>query len=433
MEKTWCILIVGVLIIGGINAVGLSIQNMNNSSYGNVSILSDEEDQSMTYCEGAIPIGQTDIIGSLVNLSLAQSFTPKKEILTRVFLYMGKNSTTSYPCVVAIRSNLYGPDLTVAERDPDAFPVYNPEYPTENLSWIEFDFMDIHVNIGGTYYIVIYTANQTDNYYYEGGNGSDMYPYGDAFFSFDDGETWQIIETPEGGADGCFITYGRNNSAPVTPIIKGSTLGIPDVEYYYIVTTFDPDDDDVYYYIDWGDYTNTGWVGPYESGENVTFNHTWNAAGTYTIMVKAKDLYGLESSWPGVLVVVISNPPNQPDRPSGATRGKPGVLYTYSSSVVDPDGDQVYYLFDWDDGTISGWLGPYDSGETVNASHSWSNRGSYSVKVKAKDVYGFESVWSEPLSITMPRSRTINIPPLKYLEQYLQMFPVLKQLLFKLL
>ena len=32
--------------------------------------------------------------------------------------------------------------------------------------------------------------------------------------------------------------------------------------------------------------------------------------------------------------------------------GKPGVEYTYTTSTSDPDGDQVYYWFDWDDGSI---------------------------------------------------------------------------------
>ena len=30
---------------------------------------------------------------------------------------------------------------------------------------------------------------------------------------------------------------------------------------------------------------------------------------------------------------------------------------------TNPDGDNIFYLFDWGDDTNSGWIGPYKSGE----------------------------------------------------------------------
>jgi hypothetical protein len=53
----------------------------------------------------------------------------------------------------------------------------------------------------------------------------------------------------------------------------------------------------VYYFIDWGDNTNSGWVGPYLSGDQITQSHTWSTKGTYTLEAKAKDIYGNESDW----------------------------------------------------------------------------------------------------------------------------------------
>jgi len=105
--------------------------------------------------------------------------------------------------------------------------------------------------------------------------------------------------------------------------------------------------------------------------------------------------YGLES---GV--------PNKPSRPNGPTTGKPGETYTFTTSTTDPEEDKVYYLFSWGDGYDSGWLGPYDSGQTVTASHSWDRKGNFKVKVKAKDTEDHESSWSDPLSVSMPRSRS---------------------------
>lgn len=51
------------------------------------------------------------------------------------------------------------------------------------------------------------------------------------------------------------------------------------------------------------------------------------------------------------------------------------------------------------DGTNSGWLGPYGSGETVCADHSWDMNGTYEIRVKAKDEDGLESPWSDPLVV----------------------------------
>ncbi len=94
-----------------------------------------------------------------------------------------------------------------------------------------------------------------------------------------------------------------------------------------------------------------------------------------------------------------NHPPNPPDKPYGKTVGEVGKYYTYSTQTTDPNDDDVYYFFDWGDGTDSGWLGPYASGETVSATHRWYNKGTYNVMVKAKDESGIESGWSEPLSV----------------------------------
>jgi len=50
----------------------------------------------------------------------------------------------------------------------------------------------------------------------------------------------------------------------------------------------------------------------------------------------------------------------------------------------------------------SGWLGPYASGETAEASHAWTEGANYSIRVKAKDDRDLESDWSDPLPVSMP-------------------------------
>jgi len=86
--------------------------------------------------------------------------------------------------------------------------------------------------------------------------------------------------------------------------------------------------------------------------------------------------------------------PNKPLKPDGPDEGMVGLEYTFSTSTTDPEGDDIYYLFDWGDGNDSGWLGPYASGATVNASHIWTVEGDYWISVKAHDGRR-ESNWSE--------------------------------------
>ncbi len=102
-----------------------------------------------------------------------------------------------------------------------------------------------------------------------------------------------------------------------------------------------------------------------------------------------------------ILKDVDFNAPEKPEMPSGETDGKVRQEYTYESMAVDEDGDKLYYMWDFGDETTI-WLGPYKSGEKIVISHSWNRRGSYEVRVKAKDIYGRESEWSDPLPVKMP-------------------------------
>jgi hypothetical protein len=90
-------------------------------------------------------------------------------------------------------------------------------------------------------------------------------------------------------------------SEPDAPTITGPS-GDAKTAYDYKVVTTDPQGDQVSYYIDWGDSTNTGWIGPFASGAEQTQSHTFSAKGNYTIKAKAKDVAGHESDW-GTLTV----------------------------------------------------------------------------------------------------------------------------------
>ena len=122
--------------------------------------------------------------------------------------------------------------------------------------------------------------------------------------------------------------------------------------------------------------------------------------------------------------------PSTPFTPFGPQVGKPGISYTYQTVSFDANGDQIYYMWDWDDGTPLTWTGLYNSGQSATASHVWSAKGTYSIKVKAKDIHGKETSWSDPWPIAMPYSYK-PIPQFLVLlfQRFPNTFPLLRQLL----
>lgn len=105
---------------------------------------------------------------------------------------------------------------------------------------------------------------------------------------------------------------------------------------------------------------------------------------------------------------------------TGPVKGKIKVATPYNFTATDSDGGDLMYYIDWGDGTNSGWIGPYASGETVVQLHTWTKKGDYSIKAKVKDAIGSESGWGE-LSITMPCS--YSMPLQWFWERVFQRFP----------
>ncbi|UCF49753.1 MAG: hypothetical protein JSU91_08390, partial [Thermoplasmatales archaeon] len=152
----------------------------------------------------------------------------------------------------------------------------------------------------------------------------------------------------------------------------------------------------------------------YKDWGALTFGEMWNIAITKyidTTSFMVQDIKTMEE-WtafgdPTLAIGEPSQAPNQPTRPSGPTSGKVGVQLAYTTSAIDPDGDDVYYQFDWDDGTTSEWLGPRNSGEQITGYQTWEKTGTYQVRVVARDDHGAVSEWSETLSVNIPRPRSV--------------------------
>jgi hypothetical protein len=119
-------------------------------------------------------------------------------------------------------------------------------------------------------------------------------------------------------------------------------------------------------------------------------------------------------------------PPSKPFI-TGQSSGNAGTEYEYKFKSTDPDGDDIYYCIDWDDGTEEICIGPYASGFEATAKHTWNSQGDYNLKAKAKDTNDLESDWTT-FTVTMPKLKTITIFHL-ILEQHPWLFPILRLIL----
>lgn len=114
----------------------------------------------------------------------------------------------------------------------------------------------------------------------------------------------------EGEEDIWLVKVVPDNNPPSKPVITGPSRGKIYKPHKYTVSAVDPEDDDIYYFIIWGDSTS-GWMGPYTSGEEVTFSHMWSSEGDYTVQVKAIDDHGWDSLLSNPLPVTMPKNKNE--------------------------------------------------------------------------------------------------------------------------
>jgi outer membrane protein assembly factor BamB len=87
-----------------------------------------------------------------------------------------------------------------------------------------------------------------------------------------------------------------SNQPPLTPkALSGPSIAGIGLKYNFTANTTDPERDNISYWFDWGDESNSGWLGPIASGATITGSHVWCCTGTFNVTVKAKDVNGAES------------------------------------------------------------------------------------------------------------------------------------------
>ena len=117
-------------------------------------------------------------------------------------------------------------------------------------------------------------------------------------------------------------------------------------------------------------------------------------------------------------------PPTKPIA-TGPIKIKKEIEYNYTFVATSPNNGDLYYYIHWNDGTNEEWIGPYPSGEEITISHTWSQVGKYSIKVRAKDTNDLSSPWTT-LEVTMSKNKVLRN---SLIQRLIDQFPLLKLLL----
>ena len=248
----------------------------------------------------------------------------------------------------------------------------------------------------------------------------------------DNYDTWRAI------IEGCLlfgdpaqqIKTPYPSEAPETPDAPdGPDHWMLDVNCKFKAETTDPEGEELYYLFRWGDGNVSGWIGPYPSGQIAEAEYCFTELGEFEVCVRAKDIWGVTSDWSDASIITIVED-EEPGRPviSGPRVIQGGKEHDYSFTATDPEGHDIYYIVDWDDGERTDWLGPYSSGETIVLGHTWYHKGEYQIKAWAKDEYGKESSQGT-YRINVPISKTRTQIFSDLLARILATMPILGKIL----
>jgi hypothetical protein len=290
---------------------------------------------------------------------------------------------------------------------------------------VVFDIIGTNLTSDQTYY--------GDNIWEDSKNitisGDILYPTSAVYTGFQGRWDVDITPTKPGGTITLIIDWpGEDNgTASQTIDIVNGTFVVPAAESFQIgadynltVTVTDMDGSlvkNAHVYLMWQD------IGV-QFNDTIGTNTLGNGAnGEYTFWIRphSKDPTTPDTAPQNITIAakwftgfwgyttVIMGKQLLPPTIEGPDWGIINVEYTFYLKFNGSNGDPIYSLWSWGDGNFSGWLGPYSPNGTLCVTHTWSQEGTYEIRVKFKDTMGAESEWSDPHTITIHKIGTAII------------------------
>jgi len=147
---------------------------------------------------------------------------------------------------------------------------------------------------------------------------------------------------------------------------------------------------------DYYDYLNIGLQG--YSDENEDEIVTAEEVHKYTFTRCENDesteyLPTIYDNYPGDYILGYKRLPPEPPSVGGPEIVKINEECIYTAISNDPEGDDIQYGWDWDyDRITDDWTSFFKSGEESRIARRWHEPNIYSMKTKARDIYGAEKV-----------------------------------------
>jgi photosystem II stability/assembly factor-like uncharacterized protein len=148
-----------------------------------------------------------------------------------------------------------------------------------------------------------------------------------------------------------------------------------------------------------------------------TTTYSWPDEGDYPVKLRVTDNEGGQDTETKTMFVG-NRPPSAPII-DGPPHGKIKTKLEYNFTSTDANDDDIAeYIINWGDGTSNETItGPFTSGETVKANHTWAKKGDYVITAKAVDINDAEGPIGS-MSITIPRTKAISTPFLNFLQNH---------------
>jgi glutaredoxin len=326
--------------------------------------------------------------------------------VTEVESSMGWHDTTGHPYTFPLLDFAYNGDVSIAAGDTW----------TNDINWDGHNYNDGYGNTFGNIQYgniaviaVMSNASWIQGYSYP--------PSGNPFHAF--------------YTDDCagYIVGGTGPYSPSNPDPKDGATGV-DVTKVLSWTGGGSPGTTITYDVHFGTTNPPALVVHNQSG--TTYNPgTMQFLTKYYWQIVAWDQDDNTVSGPVWSFTTLQNPNSPPTAPTitGPVKGKPNTQYKFTFTTSDPDAtDEVYVYVDWGDNTTSDWVGPHASGAQFIITHSWTEKGTFTVKAKAKDNHGAESDWST-LQVKMPAVYGTPNPFIHWLlERFPNAFPLLRYL-----